>query len=116
MYPIECINSNVCGCREIIAVNQDKLGVMGRRVLVDGDVQVFSRPLEGNTYAVAFLYLGNGGGPVDTCATLKQMNVSANTVTARDLYERKDLGSFTDKVCVTVDPTSVVILKLNPIK
>ena len=37
------------------------------------------------------------------------MNVSASSVNARDLYEKKDVGTFTNDICVMVNPNGVFI-------
>ncbi len=44
---------------EVIAVNQDKLGVQGYKVFIDGALEVYNKPLADGTTAVLLLNRGN---------------------------------------------------------
>lgn len=104
--------------KEIIDVDQDPDGVMGRRVFVNATAAIFSRPLVNGTFAAAFLNLDmKSQAPERMCSSLKQLNITTSpTVKARDLYLHKDIGSFADQVCVSVNPKGgVVMLKLTPL-
>jgi alpha-galactosidase len=93
---------------EVIAVDQDKLGIQGSRV---GPPQVWVKPLSGGAKAVAmFNYV------IDDEAepfTLKFKEVGfSGPVHARDLWAHKDLGVLHDSYTVTVPQGGVVMLKV----
>lgn len=80
--------------REIIAVNQDPLGIQGRRVLLKNNIEVWARPITPNTeageysYAVAFVSRRTDGAPYSIKVTLKELGLK-NTKG----YKVKDLFS-----------------------
>ena len=58
--------------REVIAINQDPLGVQGRRVSQDGDREVWVKPLSGGGRAV--LLLNRGTQPVQIAVDWAQLD------------------------------------------
>jgi alpha-galactosidase len=48
----------------VIAVNQDKLGVQALRVLADGPLEVYAKPLDGGKWALMFLNRSNQAADV----------------------------------------------------
>jgi alpha-galactosidase len=45
--------------REVIAIDQDKLGKQGRRVYTEGEIEVWTRPLSDGAIAIAILSVGD---------------------------------------------------------
>jgi alpha-galactosidase len=45
--------------RDVIAIDQDKLGKQARRVYVDGEIEVWTRPLADGSMAIAILNAGS---------------------------------------------------------
>ena len=93
---------------EVIAVDQDKLGIQGSRL---GPPQIWVKPLSGGAKAVAlFNYvIDDEAEPL----TLKFEDVGFNgPVHARDLWAHKDLGVLHDAYTVTVPQGGVVMLRI----
>lgn len=81
--------------KEVIAIDQDPLGSEGIRI-TDGDQQVWGRPLSDGGYAVV-LYNKQDYDNADITVTFTDLGVASGTTFAvRDLFEGKDLGSFTN--------------------
>jgi len=78
---------------EVIAVNQDKRGVQGYKVFVDGKVEVYNKPLADGTTAV--MLLNKGRETADITVTWEMIGLSGKQP-VRDLWEHKDLGIFKD--------------------
>jgi alpha-galactosidase len=94
--------------KDVIAVDQDKLGIQGSRV---EPPQIWMKPLSGGAKAVAlFNYvIDDEAEPL----TLKFKDVGFNgPVHARDLWAHKDLGILQDFYTVTVPQGGVVMLKI----
>jgi alpha-galactosidase len=99
--------------REVIAVDQDRLGVQGRRVRREGDFDVWSKQLADGGRAVALLNRG---------ATAHEMTVRWNDIgypnelpaSVRDLWERRDLGKRTGSFTAAVPSHGVVLVKIKP--
>jgi alpha-galactosidase len=99
--------------REVIAVNQDPLGRQGRRVRKDGDVEVWARELAGGYRAVILLNRGNGTREVSAeWQDIAYPNHLAAKV--RDLWQKKDLGTFTGRFSAQVPSHGVVMISVKP--
>lgn len=99
---------------EVIAVNQDKLGKMGRRVLLAGNKEIWARPLADGSVAVV-LFSHSVSTPEIMEASFQLVGLSASRAVARDLFEHKDLGIFSLSFSATVNPSGVVMVKLTPL-
>ena len=94
--------------KEVIAVDQDELGIQGSRV---GPPQIWMKPLSGGAKAVAlFNYvIDDEAEPL----TLKFKDVGfSGSVHARDMWAHKDLGILRDSYTATVPQGGVVMLKV----
>jgi len=78
---------------EVIAINQDSRGIQGYKVHVDGDCEVYNKPLHDGTTAV--LLLNKGADTADIPVTWEKIGLSGKQP-VRDLWARKDLGTFKD--------------------
>eukprot|EP00112_Aurelia_sp_Birch-Aquarium-sp1_P021005 Seg5548.1 transcript_id=Seg5548.1/GoldUCD/mRNA.D3Y31 product=alpha-N-acetylgalactosaminidase protein_id=Seg5548.1/GoldUCD/D3Y31 len=101
--------------REIIAVNQDKLGRMGKRVAMTSKSQVWARPLVNETVAVV-LFNTDTDSPLSISFTFKQVGFEYSKAVVRDLYQHKDMGVFQESYKAMVNPTGVVMVTLKPSK
>jgi len=99
---------------EIIAVNQDVMGKMGRRVSKVDWQQVWMRELSNNSLAVAFMSTRTDL-PQFMSVQFSQLNITGS-YTIRDLYAHQDLGVFTTGFKALVNPSGVFIAKLTPVK
>ncbi|MHC5077299.1 MAG: NPCBM/NEW2 domain-containing protein [Planctomycetota bacterium] len=78
---------------ELIKVNQDPRGIQGYKVYDKGDHEIYNKPLQDGTTAV--LFLNKGQETADITVTWDKIGLSGKQI-VRDLWERKDLGNFTD--------------------
>ncbi|WP_112264457.1 glycoside hydrolase family 27 protein [Lentzea terrae] len=70
--------------QRLIAANQDRLGIGGRRVRDDGATEVFAKPLSDGTVAIGLFNRGNGTATVSTTAA--QIGLSGTSFTLTDLW------------------------------
>ena len=96
---------------EIIAVDQDKLGIQGVRVASSGSTDVYSKRLERDgDRAVVLLNRGDTAAPV----TLNFADAGlTGSVSVRDLRARADRGSSTGSYTATVPAHGTVFLRLH---
>ncbi|XP_037871308.1 alpha-N-acetylgalactosaminidase isoform X1 [Bombyx mori] len=109
--------------RKIIEVDQDPLGIQGRRIYKHRGIEIWSRPIlpiqQGQfySYAVAFVNRRTDGTPSDVAVTLRELGLSNPTgYRVEDLYEDVDYGVLSPqtKIKVKVNPSgSVVILRAD---
>ncbi|KAL3635888.1 Alpha-galactosidase 1 [Castilleja foliolosa] len=80
---------------EVIAVNQDKLGVQAKKVRMEGDLEVWAGPL--SNYRVAVVLLNRGPGRTAITAYWDDIGIPVgSSVIARDLWESQE---FEAKIC-----------------
>ncbi|CAG9762547.1 unnamed protein product [Ceutorhynchus assimilis] len=107
--------------KKIIAVDQDPLGIQGRRIYKHKGIEIWSRPITPLyqnyfSYAIAFVNRRTDGTPSDVAVTLKELGLTSPTgYRVEDLYEDVDYGvlSSQTKIKVKVNPSGVVILRAD---
>ena len=95
---------------EVIAVDQDPAGIQGRRVAEEGPLEVWMKPLSDGSKAVGLFNRGESTMPVT--AYFQDIGVGENA-TVRDLWARKDLGTFRGTFTAQVPVRGVVLVKIK---
>jgi alpha-galactosidase len=99
--------------KEVIAVDQDWLGREGERVSKIGDLEVWSKQLRDGSRAVILLNRGSAEEPIT--ATWENLGYPAHLrALVRDLWQHKDLGTFTEKFSAPVPSHAVVMVTIRP--
>jgi alpha-galactosidase len=78
---------------ELIAVNQDRRGIQGYKILAQDGREIYNKPLADGTTAV--LLLNKGREKADITVRWEKIGLSG-AQPVRDLWARKDLGEFED--------------------
>jgi len=97
---------------EVIAVDQDSLGIQGRKVRDDGDFEVWSKPLKDGSRAVILFNRSSGDEKISV--SWQEIELSEQEATVRDLWEKKDLGRFQDSFSAVVPSHGAVMVKITP--
>src|SRR5207249_11091380 len=95
---------------EVIAIDQDPLGMQGHRVTQEGPLEVWMKPLEDGSKAVGLFNRGWGAMPVTV--GLRDLGVGGSAA-MRDLWARKDLGRFQEIYTALVPQHGVVMIKVK---
>ncbi len=108
--------------REVIAIDQDPLGIQGFRYLTQDELEVWVKPLRGGDLALAFLNRGRSAAPIsfdwaehlikDDGSKL-QFDFKKKTYAIRDLWANKELGSTKRALVGSVGPHEVWMLRLR---
>src|SRR5947209_12129217 len=98
--------------RDVIAIDQDRLGAQGHRVAKDGNAEVWVKPLSGG--AIAVLLFNRGDAPASIRATAEQIGNPPASVKVRDLWAHKDVGRWSGAIAATVEPHGVAMLRMEP--
>jgi alpha-galactosidase len=99
--------------KEVIAVDQDPLGNQGRRVRKNGNLEVWSKPMQDGNRAVVLL--NRGTEDAEITVAWEDVGYPAHLeARVRDLWQAKNLGKFTGKFSATVAPHSVVMVTVKP--
>jgi len=100
--------------KEVIAINQDPLGMQGRRLVKQSDHEIWARPLANDD--VAFILFN----PTNCChvnitADLTQVGISSGRAVLRDVFAHEDLGEFSGTFSAWVNGNGVVMIRATPL-
>ncbi|MCC2977086.1 glycoside hydrolase family 27 protein [Sphingomonas sp. PL-96] len=99
--------------RDVIAVDQDALGVQGHRVVRNGDLEVWAKPMADGGRAV--LLWNRGEAPARIAADWAALSLPRKVrMQVRDLWAHKDLGRRAGSYEAEVAPHGVVMVRLTP--
>ena len=97
---------------EVIAIDQDLLGVQGVMVAQSGAQQVWSKLLAGSGQRAVLLF-NNGAADAPMTVTWQQLGLVPNArATVRDVLAMQDLGSFKSSYTAAVVPAGGVVMLL----
>jgi alpha-galactosidase len=108
--------------KEVIAVNQDSLGIQGFKYAVIDSVETWFKPLKNGDWALCFLNRGTKPQTVefkwkeqevsDTIFN-KQLDTRNTIYKIRDLWTKKDLGTTKKDIKTTVPPHDILMVRLS---
>lgn len=110
--------------KEVIAINQDKLGIEGFKVFAHDELEVWARPLTNGDWAIVFLNRGKDAKKVDfdwakqkVYDDLNKLDASFTTTTysIKNLWDKNDKGKTTTKktLIAQVPPHDIIALRLT---
>ncbi|KAG5530785.1 hypothetical protein RHGRI_025680 [Rhododendron griersonianum] len=105
----------IIGNKEVIAVNQDPLGVQAKKVRMEGDLEIWAGAL--SSYRVVLVLLNRGPSRNPITANWGDIGIPPNSVVeARDLWEHKTLKErFVGNLTAYVDSHACKMYVLKPI-
>ncbi|GAM23916.1 hypothetical protein SAMD00019534_070910 [Acytostelium subglobosum LB1] len=97
---------------EVIAVDQDPLGIQGTRVYQSGTNEIWLRQLVNDELAVVLFNRGSATSTITLTSSI--INVPSNQkYLARDLWRHGSVGFFENSLAFPVESHGVVMLKLT---
>ncbi|KAL4463419.1 hypothetical protein ABPG72_006741 [Tetrahymena utriculariae] len=97
--------------KEIIAINQDPLGIQGRRVLKTDQYQLWIGTI---VDGIAVILFNTSSQDSNLSFTFEQIGITGQAI-IRDLYKHEDLGKFSNSFSVNVPTHGVAVLKVVPL-
>ncbi len=99
--------------KEVIAIDQDPLGMQGRRVRKDGDSEVWAKQMKDGSRAVVLF--NRGASDAEISVSWEDLGYPAHLSAAvRDLWAKKDLGKSTASFAAKVPSHAVAVLRITP--
>jgi alpha-galactosidase len=100
---------------EVIAVDQDPLGIQGRVVASPGpNLQVWSKRLSTPNTVAVVLFNRNDSASASITVQWSALGIPAGAASVRDLWTHTDLGTFNDSyTAASVPSRGVVMLKVT---
>ncbi len=99
--------------RDVIAIDQDKLGHQAERVYQEGPIEIWSRPLANGDVALAVINFGEDENFVRGIPLhLKEAGVKPG-MKAHDIWEGRDLGPITDDYKYSLKRHQMLLLRFT---
>lgn len=99
--------------REVIAVDQDPLGIQGRKIRDDGDFEVWGKRLAGGAHAVVLF--NRSGKEQKMAVSWQEIGLPYDAEPAvRDLWAGKDLGRVRGTFSAVVPSHEIVMIRVTP--
>jgi alpha-galactosidase len=99
--------------REIIAIDQDKLGREAERIFAEGPVEIWARPLANGDVALAVFNFSDDETFLRGISLHLKEAGAGSGWKARDVWAGKDLGSINDDHSFTLQPHASLVLRLS---
>lgn len=105
--------------KDVIAINQDRLGKQGYQLRKEDNFEIWERPLLNLAWAVAIVNLKEIGGPRSYTITLTSLGrglaCNPNCLITELLPEKRKLGFYewTSSLKTQINPTGTVLLRLE---
>ena len=96
--------------KDVVAVDQDKLGKQGDRVWAEGPTEIWAKPLSGAAKAVALF--NRAPDPKSITLKLSEVGFGANAK-MRDLWTGKDVTATNGSYTVLIPKHGTVLLKVS---
>jgi len=101
--------------KDVIAVDQDPLGKQGRRVLKEGDLEVWVRPLQGGEFAAVLF--NRGKAPADMKLKWDRLGLPADQkVDLKDLWSKKVTKGVSGSYAAKVASHGVIMVRVTPVR
>jgi alpha-galactosidase len=99
--------------QEVIAINQDALGIQGRKVRDDGEFEVWVKPVADGTRAVVLL--NRSKAEANISVSWSEIGYPTTLIfEVRDLWQKKNLGEYKGLFAAEVPSHGVVMVKIKP--
>ncbi len=107
--------------KDVIAVNQDPLGVQAFKYAVNDSLETWLKPLEGGDWAIAFLNRNQAARqitfnwqatPVYDSLSNASLNAKAAQYKLSNLWTKEQPGTTAKPLTATVPPHDVLMLRL----
>ncbi|WP_262732138.1 glycoside hydrolase family 27 protein [Gaetbulibacter sp. NE] len=108
--------------KEVIAVNQDKLGIQGFRFSNENNIEIWIKPLDNDAWALTFVNMSDKPIQLDydwekhnigDDLNGKYVDMKKTKFTIRDLFNHKDLGDTSKHLKSVIESHDVLMVKLD---
>lgn len=99
--------------KEVIAVDQDSLGKQGSRLMKNGELEVWTKPLSDGSTAVAWFNRANHAAAV--AFNLHDIGFKGK-LEARDLWSHRVVDAAKPEMTISVEPHGCVLLRVTPVR
>ena len=107
---MDAATKNILMNEELIAINQDSLGISGARVVQNGNKEIWAGPLSDGYVIILF---NKDANSASITADFETVGYGSSVAHVRDLWLHEDLGIFENSFTAQVNSHGVVVVKLT---
>ncbi len=96
---------------EVLALNQDPLGIQALEIVNEGNARILAKRLEDDSMAAGLFNVGDE--PVSVKVTWEQLGISGKQK-IRDLWRQKNIGTYAESFTAMVRPHGVILVRIQP--
>jgi alpha-galactosidase len=114
--------SSILMNKDVIAIDQDPLGIEAFQYSAKEDLEVWAKPLADDAWAICFLNRGTTPKPVEfdwknenmvDDLSKRQADFAGKTYHVRDIWAKTDLPDTSQKLAATIPGHDVLVLRLS---
>ncbi len=107
---------------EVIAINQDPLGIQAFRFYKEGYLDIWAKPLKNDEWAVCFVNMGDNDlqlnfdwtkEPIEDALYKRYLNVEENSFVIRDVYNKTDIAKTGSNLKATIAKHDCLLVRLK---
>jgi alpha-galactosidase len=98
---------------EVLAVNQDSLGIQAKEIVREGNSRILAKKLEDGSIAAGLFNTGDEPNAVKV--TWEQLGITGKQ-TVRDLWRQKNIGTYENGFEAMIRPHGVILVRIFPAK
>ena len=108
--------------KEVIAVNQDKLGIQGFRFNNENNIEIWIKPLDNDEWAIAFVNMSDKSIDLEfdwlkhkmgDDINRRSIDFEKNVYSIRDLYKQETIGSTSKLLQSKIETHDILFIKLK---
>jgi alpha-galactosidase len=101
--------------REVIAIDQDRLGISATRWLKSGDLEIWFKPLDRGEFAFCFINRGFRTISInyDLKTTIGNQYTIDDSYEVRDLWKHEFIGKSSENIKEALGPHDVLLIRLS---
>jgi alpha-galactosidase len=111
MSKLDPFTLNLLTNDEVLAVDQDSLCKQATRVIYNGPLQVFAKPLDDGSLAVGLFNFGPE--KKDVAVKWSDLHITGKQL-VHDLWRQKDLGVMDDQLSAPIPSHGVLFVRITP--
>jgi alpha-galactosidase len=111
MSQLDAFTLNLLSNDEVLAVDQDALGIQATRVVKNGETEVWSKKMADGSFAVGLF--NRSEIPAEVTATWQDLGLTGRH-RVRNLWRQQNAGEFDNSFSATVPRHGVCLIRIFP--
>jgi alpha-galactosidase len=117
--------SEILTNKNVIAIDQDPLGVEGFKIMSENGIETWAKPLQNGNWGICFLNRGKVEGSIATAwnkvmitdpISKQEFDGNKKVYSIKDVWSEQSIGTTEKDFMSKIAPHDVILLRLHPVK